>query len=325
MKVKKEYVILGVIIVVLVGYLVFQDSNHSRQALPELPKVTEKEITGIEIKSSTGNISLARKGDDWVMGENAWLADKSKVTPILTAITELRLIALVSTAKAYERYDLTDEKKITVIAQAGDREVRRFDIGKAADTFQQTFMMIPNDPNVYHALKNIRRTFETKADALRNMKVLAVPVETIKEIRLAGAGKTASYTRHEVPEPERKENPGEAQKPEEKKAQTEKPVITWQDAAGKTLDNDTVKRLLAKFSGLSCESYINEKKKEEFANPVYGVTLMSEKTYALSIFDKKEGDEGYPAVSSENDYPFILSTGFVDGMKKEIDGLMGPK
>lgn len=332
MKIKKEYVFLGIAIVLLGGYLVFHDSNHSQYTLPQIPKLDEKEISRIDITSGKESVTLTRKAADWFVGEKNYPADPVKIPPMLSAIAELRLTALVSTAKSYERYDLAEGKKISVTAFAGEKEVRRFDIGKVADTYQQTFVMLPGDPNVYHAMKNFRRTFEEKADALRNMKVMAVTPENIKEITLAIAGKTATYMRKEVPVPVKEEKPGEDKKGEENKkpddskpekdAPAAKTITVWENAAGEKADNETVKRLLSKFSVISCESYMNDKKKEDLTDPSHTVTLVSDKPYTLSVFSKKKSDEGYPAVSSENDYPFYLQAGLFEEIKKEMEALI---
>jgi hypothetical protein len=332
MKVKKEYIFLGIAIVLLAAYLVFHDSNRSRYTLPQTPKLDEKEISRIDIKTGSETITLTRKAADWFVGEKNFPADPVKITPMLAAIAELRLTALVSEAKAYERYDLTEGKKISVTAFAGDKEVRRFDIGKAANTYQHTFVMLPDDSNVYHALKNFRRTFEEKTDTLRNMKVMAVMPENIKEIQMVSAGKTATLTRNEVPAPVAEEKPGEDKMAEpghkaddaktEKTPPAAKTLTVWQNAAGEKVDNETVKRLLAKFTSLTCESYINDRKKEELTDPGQTVTLVSDKPYTLSVFKKMESDNGYPAVSSENDYPFMLQASLFEEIKKEMEALM---
>jgi len=332
MKIKKEYVFLGIAIVLLGGYLVFYDSNHSQYALPQLPKLEEKEISRIDITSSNGTVTLTRKAADWFVGEKNFPADPVKMPPMLSAIANLQLTALVSTAKAYDRYDIGEGKKISVTAFAGEKEVRRFDIGKMADTYQHTFVMLPGDPNVYHALKNFRMTFEEKADALRNMKVMAIAPENVKEITLASAGKTVTLTRKEVPVPVKEEKSGEDKKveenknPDDSKAKKDTPaaktISVWENPAGEKADNETVKRLLSKFSAISCESYINDQKKEALTDPSHTVTLALDKPYTLSVFSKKKSDDGYPAVSSENDYPFYLQAGLFEEIKKEMEALI---
>ena len=108
----------------------------------------------------------------------------------------------------------------------------------------------------------------------------------------------------------------------EKDAPAAKTITVWENAAGEKADNETVKRLLSKFSILSCESYMNDKKKEDLTDPSHTVTLVSDKPYTLSVFSKKKSDEGYPAVSSENDYPFYLQAGLFEEIKKEMEALI---
>jgi hypothetical protein len=56
---------------------------------------------------------------------------------------------------------------------------------------------------------------------------------------------------------------------------------------------------------LSCDEYIEDKAKEDFSSPIYSVSLKGLKEYTISFFDKT--DNTYPAVSSQNQYPFFMS------------------
>lgn len=323
----KNYIILGMVIVALVAYLVLHDANRSQYDLPALPAVAGQDISRIEYTAGGDPVVLTRKADDWFVGEKQWPADAAKVGPMVSTIADLRLSALVSAAQAYVRYDLTDEKKITVTAWAGDKEVRRFDVGKAADTYRHTFVKLPEDPNVYHAMENFRRTFEHTAQALRDKKVLSVTPEGIRELTLASADKTLTLTRQEVPVA----TADTAGEPPAAGAETEsdKPAppaeTVWQNAAGEPVDTDAVKRLLAKFSGMTCDSYIDDRKKEDLKTPATLVTLVGDKTYTLSVFAKESEDAGHPAVSSENDYPFMLQEHVIEDIRKEMDSVMGNK
>lgn len=323
----KNYIILGIVIVALVAYLVLHDANRSQYDLPALPEVAGQDISRIEYTAGGDPVVLTRKADDWFVGQMQWPADAAKVGPMVSTIVDLRLTALVSTAQAYVRYDLTDEKKITVSAWAGDKEVRRFDVGKAADTYRHTFVKLPEDPNVYHAMENFRRTFEHTAQALRDKKVLSVTPEGIRELTLVSADKTLTLTRQEVPVAP-VETDGEAPAPgaETESDQPAPPTeIVWQTAAGESVDTDAVKRLLAKFSGMTCESYIDDRKKEALENPETVITLLGDNAYTLSVFAKENTDTGHPAVSSENNYPFILQDRVIEDIRKEMDSLMGHK
>ena len=79
-----------------------------------------------------------------------------------------------------------------------------------------------------------------------------------------------------------------------------------------------INNLFNNVSNLKCKSYITGKTKADFTEPMYTVTLTGPKTYTLSIFEKiNEEDDTYPAISSENDYPFMLPAYKMDNMVKK--------
>jgi len=65
------------------------------------------------------------------------------------------------------------------------------------------------------------------------------------------------------------------------------------------------------------------KQKKDFAKPVFAVHVKGSKTYTLSIYAKTDKDaEKYPAVSSENEYPFILPQWQTDNIMKKPEELL---
>ena len=65
--------------------------------------------------------------------------------------------------------------------------------------------------------------------------------------------------------------------------------------------------VLGTLSELSCEKYIDNRKKTDFTDPICTVVLKGVEDYNLSIYKKsEEKNTSYPAVSSENEYPFLL-------------------
>ena len=107
---------------------------------------------------------------------------------------------------------------------------------------------------------------------------------------------------------------------------TKETKTIWKDAEGKRIDNAKINNLLSFLIRLECEKYINDAKKEYFKNPAYVVTLKGTKEYSLSIFAKKDKDDkNYPAISSESDYPFLLSDSQVDSVKSKIEEIVEVK
>jgi hypothetical protein len=311
MKIKKEYFILAGVMVVLILYLVLHRSNRTHYKLPDIIKVSGKQISKLEVGNAGNTLVLNKKDNTWYIDPKGYPADSAKVKKMLDVIEELTLTALVSESKNYVRYDLSHDEKITVKAWQGKTLSREFDIGKAATTHQHTFVRLATDPNVYHALGNFRREFDQPVDELRDKTVLSFTEKDIRELTLTKDKKTMILTQTQVSDQEGKTS-------KEPEAQ-----IVWQNADGKKVDKEKVKSLLSFLHLLACETYINDAKKDDFKNPTCAVALKGDKEYSLSVFAKKDKDaKTYPAISSENDYPFSLSDSQVESIKSKIENIL---
>jgi hypothetical protein len=318
MKVKKEYLILLLIIVVLSAYLSLRKKDRTLYELPILPGVSKKDISKMEITKGKTSIVLNKKDDQWYIGSQQYPADKNKVNEMLDAGEKLTLTALVSESKDYIRYDLTDEKKINVKAWQADTLKRNFDVGKAASSFRHTFVKLADDHRVFHARENFRNKFDQSVDNLREKTVLSVQVADIAQIHITKEEKSLTLNRTPV---------AEAEKPQEtdQAAASPSPTIKaeWQTADGKIADKPGLNRLLSSLTNLRCDKFIEDRKKEDFTAPLYNVQLKGAKDYHLSIFAKlKDDDPDFPAVSSENDYPFLLSKAIADNIMQDPDKLL---
>jgi len=284
----------------LILYLVLHRSDRTHYKLPDITKVSGKQISKLEVSKAGKTLVLNKKDNTWYIGAKEYPADSAKVKKMLDVIEELTLTALVSESKNYVRYDLSHETLS-----------REFDIGKAATTYQHTFVRLATDPNVYHALGNFRREFDKTVDELRDKIVLSFTEKDIRELTLFKDKKTMILTQTQVSEQEDKTS-------KEPEAQ-----IVWQNADGKNVDKEKVKSLLSFLHRLECEAYINNAKKDDFKNPTCAIALRGDKKYSFSVFAKKDKDaKTYPAISSENDYPFSLSDSQVESIKSKIENIL---
>ena len=318
MKVKKEYLILLLIIVVLSAYLSLRKKDRTLYELPILPGISKKDISKIEITKGKTSIVLNKKDDQWVIGSQQYPADKNKVNEMLDAGEKLTLTALVSESKDYIRYDLTDEKKINVKAWQADTLKRNFDVGKAASSFRHTFVKLADDHRVFHARENFRNKFDQSVDNLREKTVLSVQVADIAQIHITKEEQSLTLNRTPV---------AEADKPQEadQAAASPSPTIKaeWQTADGIMADKPGLNRLLSSLTNLRCDKFIEDRKKEDFTAPLFHVQLKGAKDYNLSIFAKlKDDDPDFPAISSENDYPFLLSKAKAESIMQDPDKLL---
>ena len=319
MKLKKEYFILTAILVALILYLTLHRSNRTHYQLPELPEVSGKHISKLEITKAGNSIIFNKKDDTWYIEPKEYRADSTKVKNMMNVIEKLKLTALVSESKDYIRYDLIKDKNINVKAWEGKTLRREFDIGKAAPTFKHTFVKLPNNPNVYHARGDFRRNFDRSADDFRDKSVLSVAQNTIQAMTLTNEGKTISLSRKEIPEtlPEKKDESTA------KKSKIAKTKTVWEDTTGHEVASSKISSLLSFLNSLECETFLDDLKKEEFKNPIYSVTLKGEKEQSLLVFAKKDKNaKDYSAISSENESPFSLSDMQVDTIKSKVDEIL---
>jgi hypothetical protein len=318
MKVKKEYFILAGVMVALILYLVLHRSDRTHYQLPDITGVSGKQISKLEIRKSDKTLVLNKKDNTWYIDPEGYPADSDKVKNMLDVIEKLTLTALVSESKNYMRYDLTHDKKITVKAWNGKTLSRELDIGKAANTYQHTFVRLATDSNVYHARGDFKRKFDQTVDDLRDKTVLSYSQKDIREITLTKDKKTITLTQKQILEQEGKK----MDKPDKTSEKPETQIV-WQDAEGKKTDTGKVDRLLSFLNPLECETYITDAKKDDYKNPTYAVVLKGDKEYSLSIFAKKDKDaKTYPAISSENEYPFLLTESQVESIKSKIEDIL---
>lgn len=317
----KEFVVLAVVIILLGTYLFLRNSDRSHYELPSVPAITGDEISRIEIASSGNTVELTRSGDAWQIGDKRYPADGTKVKNILKELETLKLTDLVSEAKAYARYDLSDEKKISVKAWADDRLVRDIEVGKEADTYQHTFVRLVDNPNVYYAKNNFRRTFDQTTDTLRDKTALSFNTAEIKEIQIASGDNNLTLT---LQKPEEKSQP-EAETAEEAADQPspEESNPVWLAENGTPAPTDAVQRLLSQLAHLTCEGYLKDNQTNDDKHPLRTILLKGDQTYSLSIFEKKESDTSYPATSSQNSYLFTLSESTWTRLTESLDSLFG--
>lgn len=334
MKSKKEYIILGAIIVLLAAYLVFHKTDRTYFELPKLPELKKTDITAIKITKADKTIDVEKKDDKWYILPEKYLADSAKIDPMLDVISGLTFTALVAESESYNRYELDDAHKITIQAMAGDKLVRSFEMGKTAPSNQHTFIKLPDDKRVYHARDNFKTKFDITADAMRDLTVLAFDKSQIQQIEIDRKDKqplllsmkqesvevTAKPEEKSAEQQETKTADGkelpEGKTPEKQTA----PKQVWQTASGQAMQETDVNSLLDGISKLKCKKFIDGKNKGDFTSPIYTLKLQGAKSYDLSIFEKQNKDDNtYPAVSSESDYPFDLPQYKVEDLMNKLE------
>jgi hypothetical protein len=294
-KLKKEFVILGVIIAVLAVYLFQRSGDRTRYRLPEVPALAASEITKIEITHGGQSVVLVRQDGRWVIDPPGVAAAPKRVQEMLEALSGLTLTALVAESQHYSLYELDDAHAIHVRAWQDGQLRRELDIGKTAPSFRHTFVRLAGDDRVYQARDNFRFPFTGGPEDLRDKTVLSFKRPDITEVRITSGDMQTTFTRDKGPDPD---------------VATAEAGGLWKGPAGAAVNTARLNALLTALSDLTCEKFIPDRGKESFGRPVFSITLIGGREHSLSIFAPLGGDSGdHPAISSASDSPFVLSEG----------------
>lgn len=178
---KKEYLILSILILLLSAYLVFHKDSKDHYTLPDVKTIDTKDINKISVTFADKTIVFDKKDKDWTLTDNAYLADASKILNMLDSIKGFKLTALVSSQGDVQRYKLDKEHRIHIKVSDASGKTLAFYIGKPAPSFNHTFVMLEDDKNIYHANGSFRTDFEMDIDDFRDKKVLEVKEDAIKQ------------------------------------------------------------------------------------------------------------------------------------------------
>jgi len=323
-KIKTEYIILGLVIISLLIYLLLRNPDQVQYEIPEINQIKENEIKKIQIIKTGKTITLLKKNEQWSIQPQDYPADQDKIQKLTQAISGLILTDVISESENYIKYGLDDKKKITIKAHNSKEVLRQFDIGKEAATYQHTFVKIPKDRRVFHAKNSFRSDFEHKVADFRDKTVLKFDKNEINSVEMK-SNETTMVFQKKSKEVQIKstEKMDKAKKPSTLTPSKKQSQEFWTMPDGRTGKKGEIDSIISFLSNLKCNNYIRSKTKADFKEPLYKITLNGVKKYNLFIYNKNEKKGGqYPALSSENAYPFWLSTYNAERVMKKVEDLV---
>lgn len=284
MKFKKEYALLGIVILALALYLFFNQKDRIHYDLPQPSQLDPDTITRIEITRGGQTLTLTRQDDQWRLSPGNYPADAAQVERMLKSVAELTVTALVSETQSYARYDLDADRKIEIRAFKGDKLVRQFAIGKAAGTFRHTHVLVGEDKNVYHAAGSFRWEFDKPVDDLRDKTVLTVDRGAVTAITLT-AGDRTLVVRKAPPAPAEDNKEGKSTETPAGEDQDETaPEDQWVTAGGEAVETATVDQLLSALSPLKCSAFLDDQAKAALDDPQYRLEIEDPDSKTLEVY-----------------------------------------
>ena len=303
---KKEYLILIALILIVSAYLFFHQENKDHYTLPDIQKIDVSDVTGIILTKKQDQISFVKKGDHWLLTDKAYPADRAAVDSMLDTLKTLKLSALVSEQKDLKRYELDDENRIQVAVMNGQTVLFEFTMGKTAPTFNHTFVKLAGDTRVYHANGSFRSYFDKTIEEFRDKTVLRVKEKSITRFTIEKNGISKTLVSRE--------------------SETDKDAVTisWQSEDEKPVDKEAASNLISAVSFLECENFPDAPARNELEqrSPLCRIRLENGKTTTLTLF-KTDDPDNIIGISSMNTSVFSLSPHTAKEIVSAMDTLLG--
>ncbi|MBF0111140.1 MAG: DUF4340 domain-containing protein [Desulfamplus sp.] len=307
---KKEYIILGLIIIALSAYILTNKTDRDNYTLPSIPEINGSDITEITVQKGDKNIVISKNGGSWSVAnagsDKSYKANQESITKMVDLIKSLKLSALVSESGNLSPYELDEKNRITVEAKSQSETVRKFEIGKSAPSFRHTFVRLDANKSIYHAEKSFRQDFDKSLQDLRDKKIISFDKGKISAITIKKGDKIKEFA-----------------------IKDGKPVSSG-EVKEAIEEGEAIETILTTLSDLNCHSFTDSDNKDEFRQKeileIAKITLKEEPEKELSfvIYTKDENDN-YPAISSESIYPFFITTHDGNQIVEKIDSALGIK
>ncbi|WP_321495539.1 DUF4340 domain-containing protein [uncultured Desulfobacter sp.] len=320
---KKEYLILIILIIGLSAYLVLKKDGQTHYELPTVPKVDTARIDRMEISKADRLVVLDKSEKGWTVTDKKFPANQGDLEQMLGTLKQIKLSALVSEAKDLSRYELDAPHAVKVKALAGKDVLCSLVIGKTAPSYNHTFVCLKDgDQTVYQANGNFKDQFDKGSDDFRDKTVLEFDPDGVKKITVEKQGKTAVFVKTrtvKAADQEKEETKGDLA--EENTASEE---TVWKNEDGSAGDPKSISDLLSSLSKLECQTFINDEETARFKKkqPLCKISLENDQTFVLNLFNKNE-DQDVDGSCSYTPYAFTLTSYKAEDIVSYTDKLLG--
>ncbi|WP_035236954.1 DUF4340 domain-containing protein [Desulfobacter vibrioformis] len=324
---KKEYIILIILIIGLSAYLGLKKDGQVHYELPTIPKVDTTRIDRVEISRADRLVVLDKGEKGWTITDKKFPANPDDIEQMLGTLKEMKLSALVSEAKDLARYELDDPHAVKVKALAGKEVLRDFVIGKTAPSNNHTFICL-NDLSddktrtVYQANGNFKNQFDREADDFRDKNVLGFDPDSVKKITLEQQGKTVTWVKAQALKTTDQEKDETKKDPTAEKAAPKEAI--WKNEAGSVADQRSISDLLSSLSKLECQSFLDDDKAARLKEiqPSCKILLETDRTFVLNLFNTNDHQD-VEGSCSYTPYAFILTSYKAEDIVSYTNKLLG--
>lgn len=200
MKIKKEYIIAAVIIVLSLTYLIVRSDSKVNYKVPRFTEVVKDEITAISMIDENQSVELRKTGDSWLIEPQGYRADSSQISRLLSEASELTVVDLITNREDYERYELDDSKAINIKISTEEGTQREFALGKSSSSAIYSYIRLPEEKGIYSVRGNLKNVFSLSLDTWRDKQVMSFDPESVGALEINNEGNIVTFTKTTVTE-----------------------------------------------------------------------------------------------------------------------------
>ncbi|PKL19441.1 MAG: hypothetical protein CVV49_01130 [Spirochaetae bacterium HGW-Spirochaetae-5] len=248
-------------------------------------------VTGKDV-----SLNMTKKESKWFINEQSYAGDADLIEALERKARDFKLLDLVSDKGYYDKYDLTEDRAVTIFIKGKGKVLRKIAIGKAGSTKNHSYIRVDDSKEVYLASGIMKSDFNLSVSDLRDKRIFDIKKEDIRFFRISYGGENYDFQLFQ----NKKETDGSDG--------NQKSLEKWMCRGYKDLElsDAEVNSILALFSPLKAAEFPENADVEKSGKLVCIVTIpYSDKNFELEIYNSKENDMHY-ARTNVSEYVFTL-------------------
>ncbi len=292
---KKAIITLGLIFILLLALVI--KNRGCRGDVPEIEGWYEP-ADEIDVKSSDISLAMNKKNNMWFINEQAYPGDADLIESLERKARDFKLLDLVSDKGYYDKYDLTEEKGVSVIIKGGGKVLRKLLIGKAGSTNNHSYLKVDDRKEIYLASGIMKSDFNLPVSDLRDRLICDIKNADVKSFSINYMGKNFDFHLISVK--------NETDRKSDKEKTNLKSEWRCSEYENLELNSSSVNSILGIFSPLKAAEFPENVEKKNAGNVICKVNIIyADKKIEIEIFSKKDKEMNY-AFSSGSRYIFTL-------------------
>lgn len=178
---KKQIILIAIALVLVLIWLGTGLLQNKTSHLPQLSKL--QTLDRIETGRNGGlNFAVVLSNQQWWVEPVHFLADPDAVGAMLKLLTNFTLSDLVTENGDLPQYDLTPESRLELAGYLNGSMVRHIYIGKKSPTLRHTYVLLPNDHNIYQAKGDFNDVFQKNPIEIAQRTIASLDPSVISSV-----------------------------------------------------------------------------------------------------------------------------------------------